>query len=200
MIASTQNPMICLHIPGAVDAGLAAAAAAEMRAHFARVEPTRSAAKFDEVQGFAQPLRSLVAYVHGAAPAGARRPEFVPGAAVRQLLEAVTSVFAAQLPEEFSRQARFPQEPEPQAFSTLTVNRNWATPLHRDCGTRAGSVVALVIVKEGAVACPTVIEGQESRDLESGDLLLFQGAELEHGNPNGIAGAGTRWAFVLYQN
>lgn len=199
--------MICKHLAQAIDPAIAAAAVAEMRGHFAPHEPRRSSAKADEVQGYAQPIRSMVAYLEGAGPAGARRPQFTPGPAVLDLLDAVTSIFATQFPEEFERQARFPQEANPRAFSTLTVNRNWATPLHRDSGTRAGSIVALAIVKEGAVTCPTTLQGVRLHndepaelEMESGDLLLFQGAELEHGNPAGLAGAGTRWAFVFYAN
>jgi hypothetical protein len=174
--------MVYKHLRGAIETEVCEAAVEEMRGAFAA-----SRAGLSMVCWLRKELK----------PQGSVRPEFAAGAGVNCLVDRVLDVFAAQLPDEFEIQ-NGPRIP----FNTITVNRNWATPLHRDTGTRAGSVVALVIVKDGDVTCPTEFRDEETgraweEDLGSGDVVLFQGVEMEHGNSRGRHGGGERWAFVI---
>ena len=187
---SEHQDKIFLHLPEALEAAIALPAAEEMKLRFA-----------ESGAGL-----SMIAYLDGGAPPeGMSRPCFTPGPAVSALLWAIEEIFEAQLPEACAGQHEGGGR---RTFTTLTVNRNWATPLHRDSGTRPGSIVALAIVKLGAVTCPTRFLGtlpvpeassqEEDIELESGDLVLFQGAEIEHGNPQEPQGSGERYAFVFY--
>lgn len=171
-----------------LDRELAQAAVEEMRAAWAE-------AKAD---------KSMVCYLReDLRPAGSSRPEFLCGQAVEQL----KSVAQALLEENFPGEAEGQTEERmgwPQTFNTITVNRNWATPLHRDTGTQPGSISALTVVKIGEVNCPTEFRDPETErtweeELETGDVALYPGAEMEHGNPRGMLGTGERWAFVFYR-
>lgn len=202
---------VCKLLAGAIDPAIGKAALEEMRAawvhNLVAVKPERT-----------EPVLSMLCR-DGRVPEGSTRPTFAMGPAVQQLKDAVQDIFMAELPELCEEQTEeLPGPGRGQNFNTLTVNRNWAVPLHKDTGTRPGSIVALVVLKEGAVKCPTEIrftagpfagpsasgspDGEDAAvkqfELENGDVLLFQGADLEHGNMSGIEGDGERWAFVFY--
>ncbi|CCW69781.1 unnamed protein product [Phytomonas sp. Hart1] len=100
-------------------------------------------------------------------------------------LQALDSMYHAQAPAHYQLQ-RMAIPPRFElcgtAFSTLTVNRNFRTAVHRDRGDFRGGLGALCVIDGAFDGCHLVIKPlQRAFRLSVGDVLLFD-TSLEHGN------------------
>lgn len=196
-------------LPAAIAEEVQHAALDELRRQFAFVAGRRQSP--DRIGGNTfEPLpRSMIAHFNPERrPATCTRPELLlaaghkgkAGAPLLNLRVCVDHVFIDHVFNEWTDQAQVATKVvgSPKmgtAFTRMTVNRNWATALHRDAeadgrpmfGLTALTVLGAVERRESKVkaweGCLTVLpEHGIAVDMRPGAVLIFDGAHELHGN------------------
>jgi len=119
----------------------------------------------------------------------------------------IDDVFRAEEPERYAAQRAYAQRCHPDfiiggtAFSTLTVNRNWQTAVHRDAGDYPRGFGVMTVFRAGAYeGCFTVWPRYRvAADLRTGDVILADVHEWHGNSPlRGLVGRFERLAVILY--
>lgn len=105
------------------------------------------------------------------------------------LFQAVSSHFAAEVPDRYQVQARAALRTPPEwvipgtPFTTVTVNNTYATGVHTDSGDLEAGFSTLAVGRRGSYQGGLLVLARYriAVDMRHGDLLLFD-AHTEHGN------------------
>jgi hypothetical protein len=134
------------------------------------------------------------------------RAHFARFKAAMPFIEAINSAYCSNAPDYYARHCVFTESVEPtyrigsSVFSTITVNRNYRTAIHKDAGDFAAGLSCLSVFRHGVFTGGWLVMPQFGLgfDLQTGDVLLMD-AHQWHGNTamNGEP-AFERVSFVLY--
>jgi hypothetical protein len=128
-------------------------------------------------------------------------------AAALPLVRAIDAVFAEAVPDRYAAQrARADATPADfviagTAFTTITVNRNWQTAVHKDAGDLREGFGCLVALRAGKFdGCHLVFPKYRTAvDLRTRDVLLCDFHEWHGNSPiRGVPGAFERLSLVFY--
>lgn len=121
--------------------------------------------------------------------------------------QAISQIYATEAPDRFALQRAHVERTKPEwiipgtVFSTVTVNRNWQTAVHKDAGDLKEGLSAIVALEAGEYHGGHLLFPQYriGVNLRNTDLLLFD-SHHQHGNTP-IIGRHGRWeriSCVLY--
>jgi hypothetical protein len=126
---------------------------------------------------------------------------------VLPFIKEVNDVFRRELPSRYAAQMDAAKRTPPQfvipgtCFSTVTVNRNWRTHVHKDAGDLPEGFGCLAVLDAGQYEGGYLIlpKYEVAVDVRLGDLLLYDVHEA-HGNAPLIGAPGTfeRISTVFY--
>lgn len=122
------------------------------------------------------------------------------------LIRSVDRVFAANMPERYAAQRRIVEETSPDyfisgtVFTTLTVNKNFQTAVHKDVGDYKPGFGVLSAFRSGSydgcfLCMPQYRVGV---DLQTGDVLLMDVHEWHGNTPLYPRGQYERLSLVFY--
>lgn len=122
-------------------------------------------------------------------------------------IRAVDAVFAAEVPDRYAAQKAVAEASSRDfliadtAFSTVTVNKNWQTAVHKDKGDLAAGFGVLSVLRAGLYSGGLLVlpKYRVAFDLMTSDVLLYDVHEW-HGNTPlcGERGAFERLSCVFY--
>lgn len=128
-------------------------------------------------------------------------------AAAMPLIRAIDSVFKKEVPDRYAAQLEMIEKTSPDfvisdtVFTTITVNKNWQTAVHKDAGDLEEGFGVMTALRAGYyTGCYLVFpQYRVAIDMQSRDLCLAD-VHQWHGNTPviGIEGAYERISLVLY--
>lgn len=124
------------------------------------------------------------------------------------LIKRVDEVFAESHPQRYENQRRVVEETEPDfyisgtVFSTITVNMNWQTAVHKDKGDYKDGFGVLCAIRKGHYTGGYFVlpEYRVAVDMRTGDVMLAD-VHKWHGNTPMVADGGKpfkRMSLVFY--
>lgn len=125
---------------------------------------------------------------------------------VLPFLQAVDRVFEREMPDRYAAQMEYVRATDPAwvvhgtAFTTVTVNRNWRTALHKDAGDLKAGFGVMAVLHAGQYAGGFLVfpKYRVAVDMRTGGVCLADVHEW-HGNTAITArGAWERVSCVLY--
>lgn len=122
-------------------------------------------------------------------------------------IQKVNEIFKEYAPEHHAKQQEFVKAIHPDfiipgtAFSTLTINRDWRTALHQDCGDFRSGLGVMTVLQGGTYSgCELVFPRYRCAvDMRTGGVALADVHEF-HGNAplEGVPGQFVRISAVFY--
>jgi hypothetical protein len=122
-------------------------------------------------------------------------------------IRAVNDVFERELPDRYNAQMRAVRKTHPRyiipgtAFTTVTVNRNWRTHVHKDKGDLAAGFGVMSVIEAGDYEGGLLVfpKWRVAVDMRTQDALLADVHEYHANTPIvGVEGGYERISTVMY--